>query len=362
MNIDKTKILIFNGNTNDYKKIFTLGNRTIENIKEYKYLGLTFTKLNKFNTTKKLLTQRATKAMYFILSKSKDNNLSIECKLKLFDSVVTPILLYGCEIWGYENTDIIENIHVTFMRRILPLKKSTPLYMLYGELGRKPLKFLIQQKIISFWARIVMGKQTKISFLLHELMLRDQLLNKHNYTWINNIKTILNNLGMSDVWMYRNFQSNKILIEKIKLRQHDQYIQNWNSDTDKSSKGNVYKIFKENLNLEQYFNILPEHIWTNLIKFRTANHYLPIETGRWNNTPLENRLCTLCEMNDIGDEYHYLFICNFFTDQRKHLLKSYYYVKPSILKFNELMNTRRISYLKNTCKLIKEICNKFRRP
>jgi hypothetical protein len=206
VNIDKTKILIFNGNTNDYKTIFTLGNRTIENIKEYKYLGLTLTKLNKFNITKKLLTQRATKAMYFILSKSKDNNLSIECKLKLFDSMVTPILLYGCEIWGYENTDIIENIHVTFMRRILPLKKSTPLYMLYGELGRKPLKFLIQQKIISFWARIVTGKQTKISFLLHELMLRDQFLNGHNYTWINNIKSILNNLGMSDTWMYRNFQ------------------------------------------------------------------------------------------------------------------------------------------------------------
>ena len=28
--------------------------------------------------------------------------------LKLFDSCVAPILLYGCEVWGYENTDIID--------------------------------------------------------------------------------------------------------------------------------------------------------------------------------------------------------------------------------------------------------------
>ena len=54
--------------------------------------------------------------MYFILSKSKEYNQSVECSLKL----VVPILLYGCEIWRYENIDIIENIHINFMRRILP--------------------------------------------------------------------------------------------------------------------------------------------------------------------------------------------------------------------------------------------------
>ena len=44
--------------------------------------------------------------------------------------------------------------------------------MLYGELGRKPLALIIQQRIIGFWAQIISGKQTKISFL----MLNDSLL------------------------------------------------------------------------------------------------------------------------------------------------------------------------------------------
>ena len=73
--------------------------------------------------------------MYFVLSKSKENNLSVECTLKFFDCMPLPILLYGCKIWGYENIDIIESIHIDFMRHILPAKKSTPFYfMIDGEL------------------------------------------------------------------------------------------------------------------------------------------------------------------------------------------------------------------------------------
>ena len=92
--------------------------------------------------------------MYFVLSNSKENNLSVECTLKLFDCMVFPILLYGCEIWGYENTDIIESIHIDFMRHILPAKTSTPFFMIYGELGRMPIKLIINQTIIPFLARL----------------------------------------------------------------------------------------------------------------------------------------------------------------------------------------------------------------
>ena len=51
--------------------------------------------------------------------------------------MVLPILLYCCEIWGYES------IHIDFMRHIIPAKKSTSLFMIYGELVRMPLVFFI---------------------------------------------------------------------------------------------------------------------------------------------------------------------------------------------------------------------------
>lgn len=42
----------------------------------------------------------------------------------------------------------------------------------------------------------------------------------------------------------------------------------------------------------------------------TTNRHLPIEIGRLNNTPREDRECGLCEANRIGDEFHYVLECS----------------------------------------------------
>ena len=90
-----------------------------------------------------------------------------------------------------------------------------------------------------------------------------------------------------------------------------------------SSRGKTYKHFKEQLIFEKYKHIIPEMFWRLIIKFRTSNHYLPVETGRWNNIVVEDKLCTLCEESDIGDEFHNLFVCKVYTSlllyKSKHL-------------------------------------------
>jgi hypothetical protein len=45
--------------------------------------------------------------MYEVLRKGRIHNLSIKCQLDLLDKIVKPILLYGCEIWGFGKNDII---------------------------------------------------------------------------------------------------------------------------------------------------------------------------------------------------------------------------------------------------------------
>jgi hypothetical protein len=51
--------------------------------------------------------------MYEVLKRGRLHNLSIKCQLELFDSMVKPIILYGCETWGFGNNEIIErNIFV----------------------------------------------------------------------------------------------------------------------------------------------------------------------------------------------------------------------------------------------------------
>ena len=51
---------------------------------------------------------------------------------------------------------------------------------------------------------------------------------------------------------------------------------------------------------EKYLNLLPKKFRTIFIKFRTANHHLPIETGRWCGTPKLERTCHICKRDQIN--------------------------------------------------------------
>jgi hypothetical protein len=97
---------------------------------------------------------KAVVSMYEVLKLRRKHNLSIKCLSSLFDKMVKPILLYGCEISGFGNNDVLEKVLLKFCKMILNLKTSTPNYMIYGELGRYPveidIKIRILEKPVSF--------------------------------------------------------------------------------------------------------------------------------------------------------------------------------------------------------------------
>ena len=154
INVQKTKVLIFSrGRISKHLKFF-IRNDEIEIVKDYKYLGVYFSRSGSFLKTRKYLKEKAIQAMYGLLQKCRKNKLSIECQLDMFDRIVLPVLLYGSEIWGFENLDIIERVHLRFCKLILHLKPTTPNFMVYGELGRFPISVMIKVRMIKFWCRI----------------------------------------------------------------------------------------------------------------------------------------------------------------------------------------------------------------
>ena len=52
---------------------------------------------------------------------------------------VSSILNYGCEVWGYHKADDEEKVHISYLKRILKVRKSAVNYMVYCELGRFPM-------------------------------------------------------------------------------------------------------------------------------------------------------------------------------------------------------------------------------
>ena len=55
----------------------------------------------------------------------------------------------GCEVWGYENVDILEKVHTKFCKFIFGVSKYSHNMQVYGELGRYPLSIKIKQRMVA---------------------------------------------------------------------------------------------------------------------------------------------------------------------------------------------------------------------
>ena len=284
--------------------------------------------------------------------------MPLDCQLKLFDQLVQPIMLYSCEVWGFENIICLERLHLKFCKYILKVKTSTPDSMVYGELGRYPLSICIKIRMVSFWCKILECPD-KLSYKMYLLMYYLHINNPvYKFKFIDSIVNILLETGYHYVWLSQNFSNKISLLNSIKRVLTDQFYQNWNASLNESSKALYYKLFKEKPSMDLYILELPINlrIWTT--RFKIANHRLPIETGRWRNLDKDKRICTLCN-NSIGDEYHFLLVCPSLSNIRCKYLPNYYCKNPSIDKFISLMKSNYKPLILNIAKFIKEGLCKF---
>ena len=109
---------------------------------------------------------QANKALFKVCSMVSALNLPVDTCCELFDRMVVPVLLYGCEIWGLSYIQYLENFHKKFMKHLLHISKYSANCMAYGELGRMPLSILIQKRVIGFWMTLKNGSRHKLSYII----------------------------------------------------------------------------------------------------------------------------------------------------------------------------------------------------
>ena len=81
--------------------------------------------------------------MFSLLRRSRQLDLPLDIQLELFDTLIIPILTYGCKVWGFESLNIIEKLHLKYLKYILGVKMSTPTCMVLGETSRFPVNIML---------------------------------------------------------------------------------------------------------------------------------------------------------------------------------------------------------------------------
>ena len=121
--------------------------------------------------------------------------------LDLFDKLVSPILSYCSEIWGFCKADKIERVHLQFCKTLLGVKQSTQNSFIYGELGRIPYQIQRYFSIIKYWFKVINKDENKYVNAIYKMMLRDLEINDRKINWAILVRNLLSNLGFFEVWL-----------------------------------------------------------------------------------------------------------------------------------------------------------------
>ena len=112
--------------------------------------------------------------------------LPIDIQCNLFEKLVFPIMLYGCEIWGAQPLNMLEIFYRNILEKILSTPKA------------------IDTKLHGIWLRLLNKDDLahNIYIIVLNLFVRDE----YKVKWLCRVKNIIDSCGLSYLW----FNQNKI--------------------------------------------------------------------------------------------------------------------------------------------------------
>ena len=255
--------------------------------------------------------------------------ISPSISLKLFDQLISPILMYGAEIWANEiknENNSLEQICNSFYRFILGVSKVTPIIGIKGELGRIPISIKAEIAQIKYCYRLCTLPQSHILYYA----LKEQIENNTN--WIKHVYKVLGHNDLSYINDSNNINSINHFSKTLKIKLTKDYIESWREQLNKcetdGKEGNklrTYRLFKKKFDLEDYLMKIKDfNLRKILSKFRLSDHNLAIELGRRikPKIPANNRLCKKCDNNVVEDEMHFILDCDLYSQERMNLFYS----------------------------------------
>ena len=201
-------------------------------------------------------------------------------------------------------------INVKLCKYILGSGKYSVNDAVRGELGRYPVMIKVLSNGLKFFQRLQnLPDSTLVKSSHQDVILQPQFFNKTS--WLHKLDHCIRRFSCT-------FNDSAT---KLQSMMELNYKQAWLNTIYNGSKLRSYAVFKRDFFLEMY--LLQESLVNrkNLTRLRISSHKLSVETGRFNKTPLENRLCAMCDKGLVEDEFHFMISCTAYEKPRVHLFK-----------------------------------------
>lgn len=335
VNINKTKIVIFTKKRRPFNFEFQYNGNVIEQMDSFTYLGVNLHKSGSCKYAQIKQAKQGGRALGGLMQILNTYDFTINTQLNMFDTLVTPVLTYGAEVWGFQKGEVVERVHVKFCRRILQVPQRASNNFMYGDLNRVSMSIRWKEKILRYWTKIISDTNTLIFHIYKHMRLECERTGRRN--WASNVRDLLFELGLNNYWFSQDISH--ISVPLMIQRLHDQYQQCWHNSVILTSKLHFYAKYKTTMNIATYLSLSNHNSRRLIALIRSGTCKIEIENGRMQGTNREQRLCLQCNQRMIEDEYHFVLVCPKYRDLRLNHLPKYYTKWPTLQKFINLMSS-----------------------
>ncbi len=330
INHSKTKSMVFSKGNQIIKAEFTINGIALENVKEFKYLGITIHKKScTFTPTLKYLRVKATRAFYALKSKVNIYNLPLKVALKLIDSTIKPILLYGSEVWEpflnqdlekWDKENVIEKAYLQFLKQLLGVNRSTTNAMVRGELDRHSLQEEILRRSINYTNYLWQKEDSWYAKQAYSFELSRDPACTTIFSSIDRHAEELHKIHGSFHPFKNPYQTlYQISYPKLTALTYQLFHGEWKKKLEQSPKADTYNTIKGGMKYEPYLDHKNRRERVAMTKLRTSDHKLMIEDMRKlrPKPPREERTCFMCH-DKVEDETHFLTECHLYGSYGHH--------------------------------------------
>ena len=320
VNLTKTKIIVFRkGGFLGQNEKWWYGREEIEVVNSYKYLGLHFTtKLSLSKAISELAAKAKARTVQILKCLWRLGHVDREVFFHIFDAQVLPVIMYGSEIWGYQQFDVIEKTHMYACKKVLNVGLQTPNKMVLGDLGRFPVYIQTAVRCVKFWLRIISLPEDRLPRKVYNMMCHLQEQGKK--VWSSHVKEMLFTNGFGYAWQQQGVGDVDMFLSDFKKRLQDQYRQTWSSDITEKERYEFYSAFKIEHFCEKYISYKQNKCYRDCyVQFRFGVSPLQSHRLRYKKDFRPSQLlCPLCKQ-EIETERHVLLNCAFYNDLRERV-------------------------------------------
>ena len=351
VNLDKSKIVVFNKGNRMTTEKFYFEDTLLENVKSYTYLGVEFTINGSFTNAQKILLGKANKATFQLLKVINNSNISPVNAMHLFHRLIVPICTYGAEVWArginvmsydkffkYTENSIFEVLYLKFAKWMLGVNKKSVNLATRGELGLFPLYFDCVGKFLKYESRVRNINEGLVSNAFNNNI---ELSSNLEYNSIDKVKAI-NSMFSSNATSTSNSNNDyKSVIKNVYTKYRERFSDTLSTMGDGKLK--IYNQIKSYHGTENYLSdIMNGNHRKAFTRLRISAHSLYIETGRYNGTDRDDRICRICTSEQLEDEHHLLLDCGCYNDERNTLFDN---LAKTCKNFRNLPNNSKVIYM-----------------